>query len=68
MKVKNCRFNSTENFAVWQKESRRELIDLLGITELLNGERCPLNPRSLWKRENERLRKSPLIRNRAWKT
>ena len=53
MKVKNCRFNSTENFAVWQKESRRELIDLLGITDLLNGERCPLNPRSLWKHENE---------------
>ena len=53
MKVKNCRFNSTENFAAWQKESRRELIDLLGITDLLNGERCPLNPRSLWKHENE---------------
>ena len=53
MKVKNCRFHSTENFAAWQNESRRELIDLLGITELLNGERCPLNPRSLWKRENE---------------
>ena len=53
MKVKNCRFHSTENFAAWRNESRRELIDLLGITELLNGERCPLNPRSLWKRENE---------------
>ena len=53
MKVKNCRFHSTENFAAWRNESRRELIDLLGITGLLNGERCPLNPRSLWKRENE---------------
>ena len=53
MKVKNCRFHSTEDFAAWQRESRRELIDLLGITDLLNGERCPLNPRSLRKRENE---------------
>ena len=53
MKAKNCRFHSTEDFAAWQRESRRELIELLGITDLLNSERCPLNPRSLWKRENE---------------
>lgn len=53
MKPQNRRFNSVMEVSVWQAEARRELTDLLGITELLAEPRCPLAPRSLWKREND---------------
>ncbi len=53
MKPKNRSFDPEQEFSSWQSESRRELTDLLGITELLSAPRCRLNPRSLWKKEHE---------------
>ncbi len=53
MKPQSCRFDSSVDVSVWQTKARRELTDLLGIAELMTAERCALEPRSLWKRENE---------------
>ena len=50
MKPQSCRFDASIPFSDWQTNARRELTDLLGITELMNAERCALAPRSLWKR------------------
>lgn len=51
MKPQSCRFDASIPFSDWQTNARRELTDLLGITELMTAERCALAPRSLWKRD-----------------
>lgn len=70
MKPQSCRFDASIPFSDWQTNARRELTDLLGITELMNAERCALAPRSLWKRNigPGTVEKSCSNPNPAWKT
>ncbi len=53
MKNQSFRFSAGLDVPEWQKKARAELTGLLGITDLLAAPRCPLSPKTLWKRSNE---------------
>ena len=48
---KSGRIDSSKPLKEWQAESRRKLIDILGISDLMNLPRCNLQPEVLWKRD-----------------